>query len=37
MPRWRHLQAVSGFGGIARRRAPTAPPPGAVADRETKE
>ena len=36
MPRWRHLQAASGFGGIAL-AGPTAPPPGAVADRETKE
>lgn len=36
MPRWRRLKASSGLGGIAP-AGPTAPPPGAVADRETKE
>lgn len=36
MPRWRHLQAVSGFGGIAP-AGPIPAPPRAAADRETKE
>ncbi len=36
MPHWRDPKVSSGFGGIAP-GGPTAPPPGAVADRETKE
>lgn len=36
MPHWRDPKVSSGFGVIAP-AGPTAPPPGTVADRETKE